>query len=71
MMTLKILFDNRADGRRFLSLSKKHRLLKKYFVSWEKRVITFSFENEEQKEVLSNVIFGVLKELEVEYKVVG
>ena len=69
-MMLRILFDNRPDGRRFYNLSRKHTLFKKYYSNWDKRVITFAFDNEEQKEVISNIIFGVLSEINVKYKVI-
>jgi len=69
-MEFKITFAKRAEARRFLNLSRKHPLFKMYFVSWDKRVITYKFENEEQGGVISDIIKAVLTELNVEYKVV-
>lgn len=69
-LTMKILFDSRVEGRRFLALSKKHRLLKKYFNSWDKKIIVFSFENTEQKEVMSDVIKGLLSNFKIGYTII-
>lgn len=69
-MEFKITFAKRAEARRFLNLSKKHPLFKMYFVSWEKRVITYKFENEEQGGIISDIIKAVLNELNVEYTVI-
>lgn len=68
-MEFKITFAKRAEARRFLNLSKKHPLFKMYFVSWDKRVITYKFENEEQGGIVSDIIKAVLTELNIEYTV--
>jgi hypothetical protein len=67
---LKITFKNRAEGRRFLNLSRKHPLFKMYFVGWDKRVMTFKFESEEQAAIIPDIIKAVLQELNIEYSVV-
>lgn len=69
MVELKITFAKRAEARRFLTLSKKHPLFKMYFVGWDKRVITYKFENEEQGGIISDIIKAVLTELNIEYTV--
>lgn len=66
----KITFKNRAEGRRFLRLSKKHPLFKMYFVGWEDRVITFQFKGKRQAEVIPNIIKAVLAEMNIEYSIV-
>lgn len=66
----KITFAKRHEGRRFLNISKKHPLFKMYLVGWDKRVMTFKFETEEQGHVVADIIKAVLTELNIKYSII-